>query len=1255
MTTRQLKIPFGPLRNSNLFSNHWLEHRLTLEPEWTECRPFAVRLLGQLAELWRQQKNRVDQYTEPTLEEAFIQPVFKELGWTLLYQPFLRGRKPDYALFLSEQNLDSALSEGRKSPAFWAHAAIVADAKAWTVNLDRPAIINNQREYPPEQIERYIQYSQKDYGILTNGKLWRLYPRDLSAHQPRFNTYYECDLESLLERWTTAGDDRKQRTIDEDEEIVDDFLTFYLLFSPAGFISNETRKPLVQRAVEGSNEYRLGIGEGLKGRVFEALQICIEGFLSHKINNLDPENHLWLCKEQSLILLYRLLFIMYAEDRELLPFHSNRSYRENRSLGRLRDHVATKLDRIEQGTEQDFDQTAQDLWDDLLLLFDLIDRGAKRYGVPAYDGGLFDPEENVFLNDKVLPDWYLARALDHLGRSPDAEHPDAGLFRVDYRDLSIQHLGHVYEGLLELQPHWAQEPMIVIRKINHQKTHEQVIPASQNIPKGYDYTGSRYETGKVFLVTDKGERRATGSYYTPNYIVDYIVSQTLGPLCKEISDKLEQDIKQTESERKNARGRNRQLLNDRLQKLQSDFDNRVLRLKVLDPAMGSGHFLLRACQYLAEEIATNPNTSNPEADQLLADESLLTFWKRRVVEHCLYGVDINTLAVELAKVALWLETAAIGQPLAFLDHHLRCGNSLIGGWVADLGALPGVEPLPLFEQQASSTLPGVIEGFKAIAGKPSDTRDDVKLKAQIYNQTIDKVRKPFVAVADLWCATFFLDKQNQITPDQYSHALKSLGSSNNYRKLLNAQWFKTAIDRAHCPYVSCFHWELEFPDVFFDLTGRRPEAGFDVVIGNPPYVSFYSKQSHGDKYLATLVDYWRRGYAFIEDKTKLGRYNSLMFFLEKCMHLLRSNGFMQMIIDTNFYSNPSMPIRKYLLNNYQFVEIVTDFSAFTDVGSSQVIILLKKHSLKDSIIWKTIAAERFIQIGSEKQDEYCTGSFELYPPKAKTEKAFVEKMRVYPSFADLLGKPQIRTCITFTGQKDKFILREPTKTNHYPLIEGSKGIRVSYCPPIHTAFVNYDLDLRDRLNEKYRKLAEKQGKRTPMVIGLGDIDAFHSPKIFLRLSDIRLTATYSEKLFCADLSLYIITLPNKETNWKGYSLKYFLGLIDSSLYTAFARLTGIIRNLTTGTPQIRIKDVRLLPIRVIDFNNPDEKAMHDKIVKLVDRMLDLHRQLAAAKIPDEKTQIQSQISATDNQIDQLVYQLYGLTPEEIKIVEESTT
>jgi hypothetical protein len=350
----------------------------------------------------------------------------------------------------------------------------------------------------------------------------------------------------------------------EDSPILKDFLMFYLFFSPVGFLAPEVGKSLIERAIEGSNEYRLGVGEGLKDRVFEALRICTEGFLSHRPNNLNSETDLWLCKEQSLILLYRLLFIMYAEDRELLPYRSNRTYRENRSLARLRDLVAARLASVERGRNSEIDPNTQCLWDDLGLLFDLIDHGGKRYAVPAYNGGLFDPEENAFLKDKVLPDKYLALVIDQLGRAPDAEHPDAGLFRVDYRDLSIQHLGHVYEGLLELQPRWATEPMAVIRKKNHQRAQEKVIPCSQTIPSGFEYAGIRYETGDVFLVTDKGERRATGSYYTPDNIVDHIISQTLRPLCNEISKSLATEIKETQAKFKHARSLNRELLGETL-------------------------------------------------------------------------------------------------------------------------------------------------------------------------------------------------------------------------------------------------------------------------------------------------------------------------------------------------------------------------------------------------------------------------------------------------------------------------------------------------------------------------------------------------------------------------------------------------------------------------------------------------------------------------------------------------------------------
>ncbi len=135
---QQLLLPFGPVRNRELLSNHWFEHRLPLEPEWSELEKAAQKAAEKLIDLWRIEKDRAPKYgDEAGLEEKLIQPVFEILGWKLKYQTFLQGREPDYALFISDSDLDRALDAGRRNEDFWAHAALVADAKAWHVSLDR--------------------------------------------------------------------------------------------------------------------------------------------------------------------------------------------------------------------------------------------------------------------------------------------------------------------------------------------------------------------------------------------------------------------------------------------------------------------------------------------------------------------------------------------------------------------------------------------------------------------------------------------------------------------------------------------------------------------------------------------------------------------------------------------------------------------------------------------------------------------------------------------------------------------------------------------------------------------------------------------------------------------------------------------------------------------------------------------------------------------------------------------------------------
>jgi hypothetical protein len=231
----------------------------------------------------------------------------------------------------------------------------------------------------------------------------------------------------------------------------------------------------------------------------------------------------------------------------------------------------------------------------------------------------------------------------------------------------------------------------------------------------------------VYLVTDKGERRAFGSYYTPDHIVDYIVRETLAPICETITAELDAADDGT-----------------------ADFADRILSLRVLDPAMGSGHFLIGACQFLAEKIATNPHTADGHAG---GGDATLAYWKRRVAERCLYGVDVNPMAVDLAKLALWLETVAADRPLTFLDHHLRTGNSLIGAKLPDLAALPGETGLnrEAFAALLAGKLPTLLRPLAEIRRLSSETIDEVKSKQRLYDE-FRRAGEPFREVSDLWCA-----------------------------------------------------------------------------------------------------------------------------------------------------------------------------------------------------------------------------------------------------------------------------------------------------------------------------------------------------------------------------------------------------------------------------------------------------------------------------------------------------------------------
>jgi hypothetical protein len=605
------------------------------------------------------------------------------------------------------------------------------------------------------------------------------------------------------------------------------------------------------------------------------------GLLSHPGNGLDPQADLDRCRDESFVLNYRLLFVMFAEDRGLLPYGRNSTYTANRSLRRFRDEVAAEMDRAG-GNAGEYERDGFQLWESLEALFDLIDRGHARYDVPAYNGGLFDPAEHPFLNDHKLPDWHLARVIDRLGRAADPMLPEAGLFRVDYRDLAIQHLGGIYEGMLELRPRRAGVPMAVAARRLRDRTEERIFPADQ-IPDGYERTGTTYLPGEVFLETDKGERRASGSYYTPDPIVRHIVEESLRPICAEITGELAGGIEA--AERAAAAGDGSAAA--RLEELRQAFDDRLLTVRVLDPAMGSGHFLLRACSYLAEEIATNPYAGDAAAPEGGEGESALTFWKRRVAERCLYGVDRNGMAVELAKLALWLETVAAERPLTFLNHRLRCGDSLVGGRIERLGGPPD-QPELLFKEMiraVNDKLPMLLESLEKIRALPSEEVEQVKRKQRQYAR-FEKTREPFLRLADLWCASFALPRRERLDPGNYSRLVETLGDADGFREIYGEPWCKAALTAAAEKELRPFHWELEFPEVFYRGSERRADAGFDAIIGNPPYDVLSERESGRD--LSALK-------AAVEDEptyrpSRRGKNNLYKLFVCRALDLLAPDG-----------------------------------------------------------------------------------------------------------------------------------------------------------------------------------------------------------------------------------------------------------------------------------------------------------------------------------------------------------------------------
>ncbi len=832
------------MSQGNLFTADFLLEGLLASPLWTGTG--APDSLG-LEIAFRQIIGAVNdpaRLNEAQTEERILKPMLRLLGWDGLFtvqeKVERRGRAhvPDYAYFLDAAAFargDAARAPEAKFP----HAIAVGDAKAWAVEFDATNSGSRPGERAVEQTLRYLERAkiQSDravrWAILSSGRVWRLYYADARS---ALDGYFEADLADIL---ALPGAQTSLAPATGESDAVRRarrFKTFALIFRRDAFAPDPDLdgRTFHDFALDEGKRWETKVRTDLSKVVFEKVfPGLIRGLAAADAEAPKPftPEYLTALREAALTLLYRLLFALYAEDRDLLPIHE-RGY-ENYSLSQIRDAIAEGLDH-----KTPFSARRADYWSRCANLFRTIDEGDEAVGIPPYNGGLFAKARSALFNRASMPDAAFAPLLDLLSRTDK----DDRRVRINFRDLSVRELGAIYEGLLE---------------------HEPVAdPAA---------------SGGLDVRLNPFGRKSSGSYYTPDELVTLIIERTVGPLIDERVAAF-----RALAERGRAKG---QSVTERARELaEADPATRILDLKICDPAMGSGHFLVSlidklaaqafTAMGLAAELGAKEEFASPLRARLadirarilaeatrnkwtireaqLSDQNLI---KRMVLKRCVYGVDKNPMAVELAKVSLWLHTFTAGAPLSFLDHHLRCGDSLFGervrGALDELAARGG-----MFINDAIRKAEGAVVGMEFVENKTDAEIAEVKASASAFGD-VEAATGPLKRVLDLLHASKWAlppparGKKANIDPERaawdgvlggsfgdafdiLSGAAAPAARGVNAKNAAEAKALLAKL-RALAEEEHFLHWQVAFPGVWRSWQSAEPEGGFDAVIGNPPW------------------------------------------------------------------------------------------------------------------------------------------------------------------------------------------------------------------------------------------------------------------------------------------------------------------------------------------------------------------------------------------------------------------------------------
>jgi hypothetical protein len=636
--------------------------------------------------------------------------------------------------------------------------------------------------------------------LCTNGRQLRL----VDARRALARAFLEFDLEAAL-----------------DDEA--SFRVFWGLLRRECFAA----PPLIDRLVRASSRHTVGVCRSLRHGVLQAIGELLAAFSGAGRSRVVHDRWLDAAYEQALTIVYRVLFLLFAESRGLVPLW-HPIYRHSYSVEALRD-LAERPGR------------ARGLWQSLQAMSRLAHAGCRAGSlrVTPFNGRLFAPSATPLGESHLVDDESARRMVLALSTVP--ARTGGGRARIVYRDLGVEQLGAVYESVLDYRP--------------------------------------RLERGSgMVLAPGCGARKASGSFYTPRQITTYLVRSTLAPIVAGADPE------------------------------------RILSLRVVDPAMGSGAFLVAACRFLARTYESALIDRGGIHPSDISDEDRRGF-RRLVAQRCLFGVDRNPMAVQLARLSLWLCTLSPERPLTFLDHHLVAGDSLVGASPDDIrrpppGADAPVGPrsrshptLPLFEDEgAGPALRAVLPLRLRVTAVPDDSIAVVREKERTL-AALAGSSSPLAAwraVADLWCSFAFRGSTGGADAGVFFAVADSvLRGRPSLPDQVVVQLLADA--RASAAARRFFHWTLEFPEVFFLEDGTpRPDAGFDAVLGNPPWDMVRGDNAPD----ASPDDARREARMLVRFSRASGHYthqgeghtNLFQLFVERSFHLARDGGRIGLVV-----------------------------------------------------------------------------------------------------------------------------------------------------------------------------------------------------------------------------------------------------------------------------------------------------------------------------------------------------------------------